>query len=430
MAKCSLIPSAALVAMLSACTTLGSQGELAANQAPRSVASAIDTTTLCADIAELRLGVTKATRLRALDEVEHACTLPTDDITLDAARAALGGKTLALRAEGDTLTLFQIAAGNQPGICCSLQRLTWRDLGDGQTFAARMRLTDLQSGMLKLTEKRLDQPLDDDDFIAWRGPNAPQESIVKAELDGTLSEHMLFSPELGETRKLLVYTPPAAMLTGASLPAIYLTDGGNLAFVARLIEPLIESRVIAPVLAVGMLDGQDGIVEDRSELGPDIRSLDYLPVDFPDSPPSRFDRYLRFVTETLVPWTEAGFGASPDRNMRAVTGQSNGGVFALHAGYRRPDIFAHAWPMSPGVGTIDSAGPAKGETSSFRISAGYYEPGFFGSAQASAATLATAGYSVDIHLYAAGHMSDQWHDRLLENLKTVFPGTPARRAVR
>lgn len=409
---------AAFAALLTACSTAPTPLAAAGSTdvRPRSVEISLP----CADHAARRLEETNPIQLAMLDLLANACALPTDDLILAEAEATLAGKALALTAEGNTLTLFQIAESREPSLCCSLQRANWRDLGDGRTYAARFHLKDLQSGMLKLTAKPLDQEWVEDDFILWRGPDAPGEPISKPDLEGTLSDHTLYSPELGETRKLIIYQP--SRREEGRLPTLYLADGDDLRFLARIIEPLIDAGEIAPLLIVGMRSGQEGIVEDRSELGRDIRSLDYLAVDFPGEAPSRFEPYLAFVADTLVPWVEETFPAAPDRQMRAVSGKSNGGGFSLNASYRRPDVFGHAWPMSIGVGEIKTATLPEGEPARFRISAGYYEPYFLRASRVSAQALHDAGYSVDTHWYAAGHMTDQWHHRLLENLKSVFPG--------
>lgn len=412
----------AVAGLLAACSTSISPAE----PEGESLRSRVhEVSTPCADLPALRLAETSPVRRALLDSVEYACALPIDDVTLAAANQALEGNSLALTAKGDTLTLYQRAEGRTPTICCSLQNIQWTDLGDGQTYVARFRLNDLQSGMLRLTGRPLDQPLGDDAFIEWRGPLAPAEPQIKAEIEGSLTERTLFSPELDETRKLIIYEPRNGIRRERPLPVVIMADGDALHHHARIIEPLIDAGKIEPVLIVGIVSGQNGIMEDRSALGWDIRALDYLPVDLPGFPPNRFDAHLAFVTDTLIPWVESEYGALPDRSTRAVTGSSNGGVFALHAGFRRPDIFGHAWPMSIGAGTIETAEPVDTLTARFRISAGYYEAYFLGSSQTSAKALDAAGYVVNTRWYAAGHMNDQWKVALVENLKAVFPGPNA-----
>lgn len=424
MAAWQMLGATCIAVLIAACTTALTPTPPAGTSEATPLRSAYETSTPCADLAARRLTETNPVQLALLGYVENACALPTDDISLSDAETALAGKSFALTAEGETLTLFQIAEGRKPSVCCSLQKADWRDLGDGRTYAARLHLKMLQSGMLKLTEKPLDQPLTDDDFIIWRGPEAPGELILKPDLDGTLSDHTLYSPELGETRKLIIYQPPQG--GDGPLPTLYLADGDSLQFLARIIEPLIDAGEVSPILIVGMPSGQEGIVEDRSELGGDIRSLDYLPVDLPGMPPSRFATYLSYMADTLVPWVENEFGTAQVPRMRVVSGWSNGGGLSLNTGYRRPDVFGHAWPMSAGAGKLDTAVLPQGEAAMFRLSSGYYEPYFMSSTETSAQALTAAGYSVDTHWYAAGHMSDQWNHRLLENLKAVFPGPAAR----
>ncbi|KCZ87408.1 alpha/beta hydrolase [Hyphomonas jannaschiana] len=382
----------------------------------------VDTNTYCADIAALTGTTDNIIHLQTLDAVRAACSLPTDDVPLPEAKARLAGKQIALEASGETLTLFQLSDGQPPFTCCSLQDLNWRHLGDERTWVSRLRLKDLQSGMLMQFAAPPRPGTAEDNLLKWRGPDARPAPVPKPDLSGTLSRHELYSPQLGETRRLFVYRPNVPE-TGAPLPVLVLADGEELPFWARIIEPFMDSGQISPVLIVGLVSGQLGIVEDRSDLGSDIRNIDYLPSDLDGHPPSRFDAHLDFVIETVLPWAETEFGASRDRQQRVIAGMSSGGGFALNAGFRRPDIFAHAWPMSPGSDGIEAPPPAPSEdAATFRISAGYYEPRFLRSAKFSAENLSAAGYHVETHWYPAGHMQDQWELALPENLEAVFPG--------
>lgn len=382
----------------------------------------IDTNTYCEDIDPLARTTDNIIHLQTLDAVRDACSLPADDVTLAEAKALLGGKPVALEAKDETLTLFQVSDGQPPFTCCSLQDLDWRNLGDDRTWVSRLHLKALQSGMLMQFAAPPGPESADGNLLKWRGPDARPAPVPKPDLDGTLTEHELYSPQLGETRRLFVYQP-ASPPAHEPLPVLVLADGEELPFWARIVEPLIDSGKISPVLIVGLVSGQQGIVEDRSDLGSDIRNVDYLPSDLDGHPPSRFDAHLAFVIETVLPWAQTHFSASTDRQQRVVAGMSSGGGFALNAGFRQPDIFAHAWPMSPGSDGIDAPPPApSGETAAFRISAGYYEPGFLRSAKFSAENLSAAGYRIETHWYPAGHMQDQWELALPDNLEAVFPG--------
>jgi enterochelin esterase-like enzyme len=414
-------------ACLSACQSAPAKAEPEAAVMEAPSRQIIDTRTYCADIDALKQTTSKRIHLATLEAVRDACSLDTGDVTLLEATTRLDGSQIALQADGDTLTLFQVSDGTPPFSCCSLQDLNWRNLGDDRTWVTRLHLKDLQAGMLTQFPIAPGPGVTDKDILKWRGPDAPPAPPLKPDPDGTITEQELYSPQLGETRRLFVYQP-AGTPSGATLPVLVLTDGEELPFWARVIEPMIDSRRIAPVLIIGLVSGQGGIIEDRSDLGSDIRNIDYLPSQIDGHPPSRFDDHLAFVTETVLPWAETNFGASKDRHDRAVAGMSSGGGFALNAGFRRPDVFAHAWPMSPGMDGINTVPPAPtSPVADFRISAGYYEPIFIRGARISAANLTAAGYQVDTRWFPAGHMKDQWELRLLDNLEAVFPGPASAR---
>jgi len=417
----------AIPVCLSACQSAPAKAEPEATVMETPSRQIIDTRTACADIDTLKQTTSERIHLATLEAVRDACSLETGDVTLLEATTRLDGNQIALQADGNTLTLFQVSDGKPPFTCCSLQDLNWRDLGDNRTWVTRLHLKDLQAGMLTQFPAAPGPGDTDKDILKWRGPDAPPAPPLKPDPDGTIVEHELYSPQLGETRRLFVYQP-AASPSGNALPVMVLTDGEELPFWARLIEPMIDSGQVAPVLIIGLVSGQQGIVEDRSDLGTDIRNIDYLPSQIDGHPPSRFDAHLAFVTETVLPWAETRFGASKDRHDRVVAGMSSGGGFALNAGFRRPDVFAHAWPMSPGMGGINTVPPAPtGPVADFRISAGYYEPIFIRGARISATNLSAAGYHVDTRWFPAGHMNDQWEIRLLDNLEAVFPGPASAR---
>src|SRR5262249_17343407 len=160
----------------------------------------------------------------------------------------------------------------------------------------------------------------------------------------------------GETRRLAIYLPPGHRTDG-DYPALFMADGsdGAVQYDARIIEPLIRSGALPPLIIVGASSGQDGIVEDRSALGPNIRTLDYVPNFGGDT--VRFPAHMRFFSEELVAFAVREYGVTTDARRRVVQGKSNGGVFAFWAAYQHPEAFGNAIASSLAGRTVETATP-------------------------------------------------------------------------
>lgn len=347
------------------------------------------------------------------------------NVTEEQAGAALDGRPDAIVRDGDQIVFFSLFdQDGAPFLCCSLQTAMER-VGETNIWAARFRLTELDRGMITLVPpaQRSDAPLAEQ-LVVWRGPNAPPEprSITEAALEGEIVERTLWSDHLQETRKFWIYLPPGYDPTRV-YPALYQADGGMF---PGVIEAAIADGAIPPIVVIGMLSGQEGIVEDRSELGiADLRSADYLP-GFPDGG-GRFDPHLAYLTDELIPWAEREFSLSPDSADRIITGWSNGGALAVWAALKRPGVFGAAMPMSQAYRPVNDNEPelaAGAGHTRFFFSAGYYEPAFYSGTQQSARALQNAGFDAYFTDYAAGHMLDQWQVALLRNLESYFSGRP------
>ncbi|MEM6555794.1 MAG: alpha/beta hydrolase-fold protein [Pseudomonadota bacterium] len=412
--------------LLSACQTPPADSE----DSPKfiSLVPYFTPTTPCADVdaayeAEIENGTSP--ELDDLTAARRQCRLDSPDLNRGEAETHLSDTNLAYEVTGSTiLTLYARTAGEAPRLCCSIQGSDiWTRIEDSDLFGAQFRLEDLNQTILSLmllgdTEAKVD----------YRGPDAPEkpsfDGLDVENLAGQTFDHQLFSPELGETRKLAIYLPPGHT-PEKDWPVLFFADGISVSYTARLIEPLIVAGDMAPVVIVGLLSGQGGIVEDRSDVPvkTDLRNADYLP-RLDDGAPERFDQHMRFVTDTVIPWAETRFGAGRNDQRRGVTGKSSGGTFALYAGYLNPDLFDVAIPQSPGSGTLFEADPAPGNAAEFWISAGTLEIPFLKSARASSNALSDAGYNVHFRSYFAGHAPDQWDQGLADTLPIAFP--PAR----
>lgn len=343
----------------------------------------------------------------------YACRLPVSDATLETARGALGTNTIAVQREGETLTVFAHLAGNHPHMGGSL----WGDLenvGD-DIWIARYHLAELNRAIL--TVAAMDSGAHSTTaWLTWRGPDAPAAPAVKFHLEGIVLDRTLWSDALHETRRLKIYLPPDWRRDG-DYPTLFLADGGAVNFYAHVVEAMIDAHTLPPMVIVGALSGQEGIVEDRSALHLDLRSADYVP-DFPGAG-ERFQQHMRFFATELVAYAEREFAVTHDPARRAVNGQSNGGSLALWAGLLHPEVFSNAFVSSQAGDAVETIEPTP-MRARFFFNAGLYESPFLFNARHSTAALRTAGYKVEFETLAAGHMNDQTQVMLARDLITVF----------
>ena len=317
-----------------------------------------------------------------------------------------------------------------------------RDGGPGQSYGAlgasldriseglygtRFRLNKLNEAMLSfyLFPHLHDGPQSEMvEPMYWRGPDAPALSIVTPELEGRLEQVTLFSEALGETRRLLIYTPPNHDPETGDYPVILIADGGKVGYYSRLIDAYITDGRLQPLVMIGLVGGRQGIVEE-TQADVDYRNADYLP-DLID-PRDRFERHLAFAADEVLSFAQDRFGVSSDRRKTMVNGRSSGGGFAFHAGMRRPDVFGHALVHSPGA-TVPGTPPPPGEASArFHIVAGRYETHFLTAARRAQTVLSELGYETSLTELSAGHTMEITQVTLAPTLETLFPGPAARR---
>jgi predicted alpha/beta superfamily hydrolase len=171
-------------------------------------------------------------------------------------------------------------------------------------------------------------------------------------LVGDLQVRTFKSTIFGDTQTLRVWLPPGyrdAAQASRRYPVLIMFDGQNLfdnrtaTFgtewkVDETVTDLVGKGRIEPVIVVGI------------DSPGDRRSEEYLPyVDpmNPDAPEVHGDRMPEFLVSEVLSRVDAEFRTRKDRSSRAVGGSSYGGIAALYALIRRPDIF--------GRGLIESA---------------------------------------------------------------------------
>lgn len=342
------------------------------------------------------------------------------------ALALLAGERFAFHADpaAGRVTIAARPRGGGAGRAHGGLNVDLDDLGAG-VYASRFRLARLGEAMLSFyvtpdLQSGAPGAAEAVQIVHWRGPNAPALPIAAPDPLGAVETRTLHSESLQETRRLVIYTPPGHDPAGGPYPVVLMADGGDVHHYGRMLDPHIASGRLAPILLVGLVSGQDGIVEDRSEVSDDLRNVDYLP-DFLE-PYDRFPAHLVFAAEEATAYAREHFAASAARHETVVYGRSSGGGFAYHAALRRPDVFGAALAHSPGA-TVPGEPPAAGvEAAEFHIAAGLYEPGFLYAARNAEIALRGQGYDVALTELAAGHTQEISTATLIDTLSDLFPG--------
>lgn len=149
---------------------------------------------------------------------------------------------------------------------------------------------------------------------------------------GELTYSFYKSKTLGQTRPLIVYTPPGYRKGGARYPVLYLVSGttdteetwfkvGRANFI---LDNLIAQKKAVPMILVMPYGNM------------------MMGTPMPNSPQAA-DMYQVFsheLTRDIMPYVEGNYRVSRDREKRAIAGFSRGGGQSLFAGFNKLDQFA------------------------------------------------------------------------------------------
>ncbi len=155
--------------------------------------------------------------------------------------------------------------------------------------------------------------------------------------------HGLYSPELGNVRDLHVYLPPSYHDGDQRYPVLYLQDGQNL---------------FDPALSFAGAWGADVAADSAARLGLEVilvgvsntggeRVHEYSPFVDPRVGGGKGERYLAFLVRTVKATVDGMFRTLPGRLHTGIGGASMGGLIALYAFFRNPQVFGWASVQSP-----------------------------------------------------------------------------------
>ena len=140
------------------------------------------------------------------------------------------------------------------------------------------------------------------------------------------------SRELGETRRINVYLPPAyAASPETRLPVLYMPDGGmaeDFLHIAGLVQVSTGNGTMRPFLLVGI---------ENTQRRRDLTGPTQNPEDKKIAPQvGGSAAFRRFIHSELMPAVEARYRTAPET---AIMGESAAGLFVVETFFLEPDLF-------------------------------------------------------------------------------------------
>lgn len=350
------------------------------------------------------------------------CRLKQDPSEAEA-RSHLGDKSVAFWRDGDHFMIVAQRKAEKVTLCCAIQApmAQWPNTDlwtltvqsphlDDAVIDLNLSTGDRVAGgankapdMAK-AEAQFNGALKRTEILQWRGPKAaPAPEYYEGALRGSLHFEDIASPNLGETRRIVVYLPPGYK-KGERYPVIYMADGQSLSSEARIIEPLIVAGKIRPIVVVGLYSG-DNL----------RRAADYLIGLEGD----KFFTHEAFLLKEVMPRAESQYGAAGLAKDRMIFGFSNGAGWAIDVGLRHPELFGHIAALSLGTNGMRGVNWNPGRQTLY-LSAGLFEPGFLHTTSANATAARAAGVETTFVTHATGHSSLAWDLSLVDSLVRVF----------
>ena len=232
---------------------------------------------------------------------------------------------------GEDLTFVHRSRATELTLLPAIQLPMWRIEDDLWALSVRIRDLDQAAISYAFVPSGEAWPATE----TWRGPLAPPAPRRAGPLAGQLTEAVIKSRWLNESRRLTVYVPP-----GPETPpyVLFMTDGQTMGTFAAVVEPLMVDLTVPRTVLVG-------VHSSGSTTGEGWRSQEYIP----GYDGTRFEAHRRFFIEEVPAWAERELGVSAEPARRAIAGYSNGAVLASALGCRHPDRVGRVIAFSPGV---------------------------------------------------------------------------------
>jgi predicted alpha/beta superfamily hydrolase len=173
-------------------------------------------------------------------------------------------------------------------------------------------------------------------------------TLVKSTLTGTIEQvRDVKSPQLGNSRNLLVYLPPSYRKGTKRYPVLYMHDGQN---VFNELTAFIKREWRADEAAEALAARGHEVIVVAIENAGGARASEYLPLKtrHNDYEP-KAEAYAAFVVKTIKPLIDGRYRTLADAAHTGIAGSSFGGVISLYMGLSYPEVFGFVGAFSPSL---------------------------------------------------------------------------------
>ena len=154
------------------------------------------------------------------------------------------------------------------------------------------------------------------------------EGYVKDVPHGAVAQRYYWSKNLGEMRRLHVWTPAGYEKTADKLPVLYLVHGGGdndaswpgVGAAGWILDNLLAEGKMVPMIVVM----PNGTIPVQNEVPP----------------------FAEDMVSSVIPFIEANYNVKTDAASRAMAGLSMGGMETMEVCFSHPEMFTHVWVLS------------------------------------------------------------------------------------
>jgi enterochelin esterase-like enzyme len=174
---------------------------------------------------------------------------------------------------------------------------------------------------------------------------------------GTLEKVWYPSPTLGLERLMYVYTPPGYRDSKTVYPVLYLLHGGGgdedawttLGRTPQILDNVIAAGKAKPMIVV-MTNGNPG-----QAAAPGVAPLKAAAT--PQSPGAMGQgKFEESLVKDVIPFVEKYYKVIANKDSRAVSGLSMGGMQTMNLANKYPDVFSYYGVMSMGLSDMSRFG--------------------------------------------------------------------------